>query len=796
MKKLFLLLLLTTVVNILFAQMPAQFRPTVYTKPLPKVITILNQPSDVKMTTHLVNIKVPADSVKKWGRNMESRYIKRLFNVIKDVDCLILNYSGFYYNDGTMPNTIERGFSFEINIQNKIKNIGLGLFNNSSSYNSEKLLQIITLSEDFALRPQIVTHEFFHQWNSFLESANYWLIDPSHHTGLVEDKNTVFYSGPYSEFKHVSDSIYSIKSRICTGFPGKLEGYLAGLWDMPDTLKTLKNYWFYRDLPKVRNDDGSTTSQVKADSLVVLNKARLFSQFGGERVPNYINSKKDFDGAVVVFSLDGFLSDDKLKGFHYTSILNEFEGTAAEYNNLYDQICIAGKYYSDDDYGSRQTNPYHSSFQKLHFHTRLFKDDGTVYAIPNSDGGGIIGNAAVCKGASNVVYSIPAIKYATSYVWTLPFGASGTSITNSITVNYDTTASSGNITVKGRNDSGDGNLTVLPIQIVDSNTLPETPGSIIGRTVVCAGQNSVTYTVPEIANASSYVWTLPTGASGNSITNSIEVNYSKSASLSGDISVKGINCNGEGESGKLAVVVNYVPEKIDIIGPSTICKGDTVIYSIVPSSGVTSYTWSAGFIVKYISLTRIMICIDKNELVSSFGIVVTFFSDCGEEVTAFKSVTVNNQLGAAPIITSNGNVLHSNASNFNQWYSQNGKIRGATSQDYVPLSSGDYFVKTTLGTCGSEASNVIRVVVTGIDEFNNKRTIKVYPNPVANELFIEMEGSQVEQSFEVVNSNGQTVFKGCIFDRTIVQMSSFSSGVYLVRFDDGETVEVKKIVKE
>lgn len=795
MKKLFLLLLFAIAVNSLFAQMPAQFRPAVYAKPLPKIISVPNQPSDYKMTTHLVNIKVPADSAKKWGAHMEARYIKRLFNVIKDVDCLILNYSGFYYNDGTTPYSIERGFSFEINIQNKIKNIGLGLFSNSSSYNSKKLLQVITLSEDFALRPQIVTHEFFHQWNSFLESASYWLITPDHHTGLVEDKNTVFYSGPYSDFKHISDSIYSETQGYCTGFPGRLEGYLAGLWDMPDTLKTLKNWWFYHDVPPVRNDEGSYTFQVKADSLVVLNKARLFSLYGGERIPNYINSKKDFDGAVVIFTVDDFLSDDKLKGFHYMSLLNELEGTATEYNDVYDQVCMAGTAQTNPDYGFRQTNPYHSSFKKLHLHTRLFKDDGSVYAIPNSDGGGIVGNAAVCQGASHVVYQIPEIKYATSYIWTLPPGATGNSTTNTIEVNYGSTASTGAITVKGTNDAGDGNLLALPIQIIDSKILPGIPGSIIGQNVVCPNQNSVIYTVPEAANSTSYIWTLPTGASGSSTTNSIAVNFSASAS-SGDITVKGVNCNGEGEPRKLPVKVNNVAAKFDIIGPGSICKGDTVFYSLVPGNGVVSYTTLQDDIRTLVSKTKLMVCIEKNMLVSSFGIQVTYYSECGEENTAFRTITVNNQLSEAPKITLNGNVLHSSASNFNQWYNQKGKINGATSPDFAPLSSGDYFVKTTLGICGSEASNVIHVVFTGIDQNISNSQVKVYPNPVSEELIIEMEGSPKEHDFEVINSSGQVVFTGCVFDKAIVQTSNLSPGVYLVKLDDGESISVKKFMKK
>ena len=65
-------------------------------------------------------------------------------------------------------------------------------------------------------------------------------------------------------------------------------------------------------------------------------------------------------------------------------------------------------------------------------------------------------------------------------------------------------------------------------------------GTITGETVVCQGQQSVVYTVPEITHATSYTWTLPNGATGSSTSNSITVNYGTSAK-SGAISVRGIN---------------------------------------------------------------------------------------------------------------------------------------------------------------------------------------------------------------------------------------------------------------
>ncbi|MFC2138298.1 hypothetical protein ACFLTE_08995, partial [Bacteroidota bacterium] len=104
----------------------------------------------------------------------------------------------------------------------------------------------------------------------------------------------------------------------------------------------------------------------------------------------------------------------------------------------------------------------------------------TVNTIPSA-AGSITGNTTVCKGESNVIYTVSDITGATSYVWTLPTGATGSSTTNSISVSYDNTAVSGDIKVKGQNDCGDGSESTLAITV---NTIPSAAGSITGNTTV------------------------------------------------------------------------------------------------------------------------------------------------------------------------------------------------------------------------------------------------------------------------------------------------------------------------
>ncbi len=85
--------------------------------------------------------------------------------------------------------------------------------------------------------------------------------------------------------------------------------------------------------------------------------------------------------------------------------------------------------------------------------------------------------------------------------------------------------------------------------------LPEVAGAISGIATVCTGQNSVTYSVPNINDATSYIWTIPLGATGTSTSNSITLNYGMTAA-SGNITVKGHNSCGDGIPSTLAISVN------------------------------------------------------------------------------------------------------------------------------------------------------------------------------------------------------------------------------------------------
>lgn len=425
-------------------------------------------------------------------------------------------------------------------------------------------------------------------------------------------------------------------------------------------------------------------------------------------------------------------------------------------------------------------------------------NDGAISSLaitvnPLPENAGIIGGTTIlCQGQNSVTYTVPAISNATSYIWTLPTGATGTSSTNSIIVNYGLTATSGNISVKGNNSCGNGVTSSLAVTV---NPLPSSAGTISGTSNVCLGQNSVSYSVPAISNATSYVWTLPTGATGASITNNIIVDFSNSA-VSGNISVKGINSCGDGAASNLAITVNPLPANAGAItGTSIVCQGqNSVNYSVPTIANATSYVWTLPQGATGTSTTN-SISVDYGTSAVSGNITVKGHNPCSDGSISTLVITVN-AIPPTPTISLTGNVLHSDASYGNQWYDPSGFINGATNQDYTVSVNGDYYVIVTLLGCSSDASNILNVILTGIEATENNKTIKVYPNPVSNELIIEIEGNNENLNFEILNAIGQIIYKGNLVDKATVQTSNFAPGVYLIRIENGKTFEFKKIIKE
>ena len=226
---------------------------------------------------------------------------------------------------------------------------------------------------------------------------------------------------------------------------------------------------------------------------------------------------------------------------------------------------------------------------------------GTPPAIP----GVISGPTAVCT-LANAIYSFTAVSGATSYTWTLPAGVTGGPSSTVITVDPSLYVSfagftSGSISVKANNCSSSAERTLA------LTTVPATPASISGSTVVCASA-SQTYTVATVAGSvTDYIWTLPTGVTYGGLSgvvsipaaisgaNTITVDISASFT-SGVLSVKADNTCGTSANRSVTLSSNPLTPGA-ITGPVVACGLTAATYSVAAVSGATSYTWTlpSGF---------------------------------------------------------------------------------------------------------------------------------------------------------------------------------------------------------
>jgi uncharacterized protein (TIGR02145 family) len=417
----------------------------------------------------------------------------------------------------------------------------------------------------------------------------------------------------------------------------------------------------------------------------------------------------------------------------------------------------------------------------------------TVMPFP-ANPGVISGLETVCQslGSDSISYTVPAIFDATSYIWTLPEGATGISSINSISVSYGNTSVSGVISVKGNNSCGDGILAALAVTV---KPLPGVAGVMAGLTTVCQGQDSVSYSVPEIANAAFYVWTLPLGAADTSSINSIIVNYGNSA-VSGLITVNGNNSCGDGALSALTITVNPLPETPgSIIGIETLCQGqDSVSYSVSDITNAISYVWSLP--EGAIGTSSInTISVDYSNTAVSGIISVKGNNSCGDGQITGMPVIVNAK-PATPVIIQNGNILQSDVIIGNQWYNSIGLVNDSINQEYTAIANDTYYNIVTANGCISDTSNSIIVIGIGIETNDFSTAFIVYPNPVLNELIIESRGIGTKTGFEILNASGKTVYKGSLMYKVILQTLDFTPGVYLLKLENGKSYEYKKIIKE
>lgn len=91
------------------------------------------------------------------------------------------------------------------------------------------------------------------------------------------------------------------------------------------------------------------------------------------------------------------------------------------------------------------------------------------------------------------------------------------------------------------------------------------------------------------------------------------------------------------------------------------------------------------------------------------------------------------------------------------------------------------------------------VVVTAIDDNTFRDQLLVYPNPVSNNLHLDLPGAYFhfkDQSWTITNIMGQSVMSGLMSEKSLdIDISKLPAGVYTLRIENGKASISKKVIK-
>jgi hypothetical protein len=162
------------------------------------------------------------------------------------------------------------------------------------------------------------------------------------------------------------------------------------------------------------------------------------------------------------------------------------------------------------------------------------------------------------------------------------------------------------------------------------------------------------------------------------------------------------------------------------------------------------------------------------------------------------SVVAQVEVLESPDLIVSGDKLLVNVGSAYQWYLNDNPIDGATENTITVTSSGTYKVEIFEGEC-SAFSNSRQLVVTGIDDVLFKLGLNIYPNPVADLLYLQYKGD--DYKFELFDLKGNAILRheDLVNNREIsyFNLSGLISGVYILNIEaDNGTVIPLRILKK
>ncbi len=170
---------------------------------------------------------------------------------------------------------------------------------------------------------------------------------------------------------------------------------------------------------------------------------------------------------------------------------------------------------------------------------------------------------------------------------------------------------------------------------------------------------------------------------------------------------------------------------------------------------------------------------------------VTYYMAQGTDCENSLSFDVTVLEAPDATISQDGYELSTSASGDLQWYMNGDPIDGATESTYTCTEDGDYYVIATDTSGCTDQSNTITVSGTDV-ETHNLIDFSIYPNPAEGRIYIDVPENTV--NLTIYDITGKAMLKKSDFSTGTIDISAFTSGVYLIEIEKDELTGIKKLL--
>jgi PKD repeat protein len=128
-----------------------------------------------------------------------------------------------------------------------------------------------------------------------------------------------------------------------------------------------------------------------------------------------------------------------------------------------------------------------------------------------------------------------------------------------------------------------------------------------------------------------------------------------------------------------------------------------------------------------------------------------------------------------------------------QWYQNGTLLVGAEADTFVATSNGNYTVVVSNAAGCENSSAVFNVTGISIGEVGNPFDVQIYPNPAQGFVTLSLSNN-VAADYTLYNSLGQLLQSGSIVGNGIVDMQTYTQGVYYLKVQAGGAVFTQKVL--